>query len=58
MQKICTMPVAQALQRHSGSWKSPSPPSETSTCEPAPDAHEQETAPSLQPATPTDPNQR
>ena len=58
MQKICSMPVAQALQRHSGGWKPPSPPSNTPIREHAPDTHEQETAPSSERASPSDTGKR
>jgi hypothetical protein len=35
MQRICSIPVAQAMQRHSGGWKAPSPEQPTPAPPPA-----------------------
>jgi hypothetical protein len=39
MKKGCSIPVAQALQRHSGGWKA-SPPIQPKADERVPDEHE------------------
>jgi hypothetical protein len=46
MQRICSIPVAQAMQRHSGGWKA-DPPSASATPE-RPVGEEQKQAPALE----------